>query len=197
MIVGRLVKNKNNTYSISVEDKVYQMDEEIILQYRLVEGKEITPEILQEAISENDIATFYRQAFRYCLTYGKSEKEVYLYLKNKGLTDENSFSIIEKLKKANAISDEKLAKELVDSYIRKGNGRLLVEHKLIEHKFSKEIINSSLDSIDMDIYLEGLQRLYSKTKQKYSKENEYIQKMKTKKYLLSRGYTYEDIENIE
>ncbi len=194
MIVKKLVK-KNNIYYVSIDDKVYPMDEEVIVKYRLVQGKEISENILEEALQKNDIASFYNKALNYAIQYGKSQQEVYDYLFAKGLKSKEITEIIKELNRVKVLDDERLISSMTDSLVRKCNGKLLIERKLKEHKFSPDLITKALEEMDKQLYLEALNRLYDKIKDKY-KDEPYVKKMKIKRYLLTRGYTYEDIGHI-
>lgn len=196
MIVDSLSINKNGTYTIIIGDKSYIFDEEVIVKYRLVEGKEITMDILQKAIQSNNLMSYYNKALSYCLKYGKSQVEIYDYLIEKGLTNLEANQIVIDLINSKAIDDKRLIASLVDSLIHKQNGRLMIEHKLYEHKFNKELINEALKNMNLEQYYEALNKLYNKAKDKYH-DAEYIKIQKIKKYLLSRGYTYSDLEAID
>lgn len=195
MIVDSLSLNKDGSYTIIINDKSYTFDEEVIIKYRLVKGKEITEDILEKAINSNDLMKYYNKALSYSIKYGKSQYEVYEYLLDKGLSNIEANQIISDLINAKAIDDSRLIKAMINTLVYKQNGRLMIEHKLYEHKFSKDLINKELNEINYDSYFEALNKLYNKVKDKY-KDEEYIRIQKIKKYLLSRGYTYSDIETI-
>ncbi len=195
MIVERLIKTKKNIYTIYVEGKAYFLEEDIILKYHLVKGEDVSKEILDKALEENDFSVYYHQAVQYALEYNKSERDVLQYLLKKGAKEDKAFEIIEKLKENKILNDSKLASRMIEYYIRKYNGRLLIEHKLLEQGFSKVDIELAIENMDMEYYYECLNALYNKVKDKY--KNDLRKKDKIKRYLLGRGYTYNDIERID
>ena len=197
MIIDSLVKNKKNKkYTIVVNDSSYEFDEEVILEYRLVKGKEITNDILDSAIKKNSIISYYYKALDYALKYGKSKRAIKSYLKEKGLANEEIIEIISLLEKNKVINDNELIKGIISSYIRKSYGMLMIEQKLIERKFDNELIKEAIDDINHEEYINSLIKLYEKVKNKYTGDS-YTKTMKIKKYLLSRGYTYEDVNSIQ
>ena len=104
MIVTNLKKLKNNNYLVTIDDEDYKFDEEIILNYRLVKGKELDEKTLKDAIIKNNIALYYNKALNYVAKYQKGSNEIYDYLKKYELDDKDIHFIINKLKSINAIS---------------------------------------------------------------------------------------------
>lgn len=195
MVIQDLKKTKDK-YVILIDNQEYHFNEETILKYRLVKGKNIADSILSDAIIYDEIMTHYSKALSYALKYQRTQRQMYDYLSGKNLSNHAIAEIIDKLVSVDAINDRKLIVGIIDSLIRKSNGILLIEHKLYEHKFSKELIDESLKKIDYNLYLQYLTKLFDKTKDKYKDNDMYIKNIKIKKYLLSRGYTYSDIDNI-
>lgn len=198
MIVTNLKKLKNNNYLVTIDDEDYKFDEEIILNYRLVKGKELDEKTLKDAIIKNNIALYYNKTLNYVAKYQKGSNEIYDYLKKYELDDKDIYFIINKLKSIKLIDDNKLINNLVSSLVRNANGINMIREKLYQKKFNSSLIDEALKAIDYDEYYEALNKLVIKSKEKYKKEeNDYKRLIKIKNYLLQRGYTYSDIENID
>ena len=198
MIVTNLKKLKNNNYLVTIDDEDYKFDEEIILNYRLVKGKELDEKTLRDAIIKNNIALYYNKALNYVAKYQKGSNEIYDYLKKYELEDKDIYFIINKLKSIKLIDDNKLVNNLVSSLVRNANGINMIREKLYQKKFNSSLIDEALKSIDYDEYYEALNKLVVKAKEKYKKEeNDYKRLIKIKNYLLQRGYTYSDIESVD
>lgn len=196
MIIKNLKKSKKK-YIVTIENDDYTFNENIVVKYRLVKGKEITEETLKEAISENDYDTIYLKTEKYAITYRKSEKEIVRYLKNKSCDNKTIQKIISKLRSLKLIDDSSLVIDLANSLVKKYNGKKMIEAKLIQKGFNDELIKTAIDNIDYDTYIKALEKLYLKVKDKYNKYDDYIRINKIKSYLVSRGYTYNDIANIK
>lgn len=196
MIIDKLTKLKNGKYSIIINGKSYELDEDIIVEYRLVKGAEINDEILLNALKKNDLVGYYHKAIKYALSYEKSSFEVYNYLIDKGLSETEAAKIIEEIVAKNLINDENIAINLINYYIGKSYGTNFIINKLKEKKIDKDIIHNAINNIDYERYYASLNKIYNKCKNKYS-GNEYEVKMKIKKYLLSRGYTIDEILTIK
>lgn len=195
MIVQRLIKNKNHTYSVNIDGTVYQFNEETIVKYRLVEGKELTKETLIEALKKDELAGFYTKALNYVVRYGKNQAEVSDYLREKGLMPAEISGILQELIRIRALDDNRLCVALTDSLVRNANGRIRIEAKLKERRFSAEQIAQAVEGIDRELYMEVLSKLYDKIKDKY-KDEPFVKKMKIQRYLFGRGYTYADIDEL-
>lgn len=198
MIVKSLKRiGKTNKYNVIIDDITYKFNENIIVNYRLVKGKEVTEDILFKAIKENDYDTLYLKAERYVITYNKSEKEIRRYLKNKDANPNDIENIILKLRKNKLIDDSSLIIDLINSLIKKYNGIKMIESKLYQKGFDETLIKKSLFEIDYDLYCNCLNNLYNKIRNKYDKYDDYTRINKIKSYLLQRGYTYSDIADLK
>lgn len=198
MIVEKLEAKANGRdirYICQIDGIEYSFSEDVILEYRLVKGKEINQSILDEAIKKNDLSFYYDKALNYAYKYSKNSVEIYDYLLNKGLVNNEIAEIIDKLKKIKIIDDEKLAKDLASYYARSGNGRLMISKKLYERKFNDSLIDIGLSSIDEDEYYKAMLKIYQKALLKYKSDN-YNDKMKLKRYILQRGYSIAELNYL-
>ena len=60
MIVTKLIKDKKDNYKVIIDNNnEYIFSSDIIVEYRLVEGKEITEAILNDAKLKNNISIYY------------------------------------------------------------------------------------------------------------------------------------------
>ena len=73
----------------------------------------------------------------------------------------------------------------------------MIKKKLFDKGFTKEVIDNELEELDYDLYYDFLNKFYIKNKDKYNKYDSYMAKMKLKSYLLQRGYTISDINNLD
>jgi len=197
MIVNNIKELKDNKYLVTIDDNDYTFDIDVVLKYRLVNGKEIDNKILKEAIYNNDLSKYYNRTLKYAVRYNKSEKEIYYYLLDLQLNNNDINKIIERLKENSIINDKLLIKSEIDSLVRSYNGKLMIKEKLKNHKFNIDLINQELELIDEELYFECLNKLLIKTQEKYKKEtDDFIRLNKIKRYLYQRGYSNFDIEKV-
>ncbi len=191
-----IVKNKK-IYNVKINDKSYLFDEDTILEYKILKGREIDDETLEKAKQSYNIHEYYEKALSYSLKYAKGSSEVYYYLLDKGLDNNLAHDIVDRLVEKKIIDDKKLIEALVYSYVRNHNGRLMIYEKLKQKKYDKRLIEEAISNIDYDLYIENLNALYEKIKSKYNKYDDYVRKNKIKQYLYQRGYDFNDIAQID
>lgn len=197
MIVEELKKLKrNNSYSVVIDGESYIFDEDVILEYKLLKGHEIDSSILAEAKKKNDIMEYYHKALDYSIKYGKGEGATLEYLVNKGLSLAEGKRIVRMLVDNKIINDRALLESQLDALVRHKYGRLYIKEKLRERKFSLELIDEALDKIDYEEYYNNMNILYNEALKKY-KGDSYIINAKAKKHLLSRGFTFDDLNRLK
>ena len=195
MIVNDL-KAYKNYYLVIIDNKEYKFSEDTIVNFRLVKGKELSKDTLKKALQSEDLNYFYNKALQYQIRYMKGRAEIFNYLISKGVSINNANIILNKLEDTKILDDKMVASSLTRSYIKDKNGILLIKEKLKDKGFKNEIIEEVLNEIDYDSYFDSLNNLYNKIKNKYDKFDDYIRDNKIKAYLLSRGYTFSDISEL-
>ena len=197
MIVNDSKKDKKG-YLVTIDNKDYIIDEEIVIKYRLVKNKELEDNLLNKILHDNNMIIYYKKALNYSLKYNKNSAAIYDYLNKFEINNRDIAEIIDNLIKIHVLDDEKLILNTLDTLIRKGNGKLLIKEKLYNLKYREELINLALTKINYDDYFASLKKLYDKALIKYDKETDsYIKNMKIKKYLYQRGYSLDDINTIK
>ena len=190
------IKNKNE-YKVIIDDKEYIFDEDTILEYRLFKDKEIDDNTLNLAKRDSELSKYYNQAVNYAYRYGKNHNEVFYYLIDKGLDNDSANNIVDKIKSKKLINEAELINSYIYSYAKAYNGKKMIEEKLKNKKFDKELIADAIKSMDYDLYYEALAKLYEKIKHKYDKYDDYIKRQKIKQYLYQRGYDSSDISTLD
>lgn len=197
MIIESVSKaKKKNLYNVIIDKKVYEFNEDIVIEFNLYKGKEIDDELLNKALSSNSINDYYNKALNYAIRYFKNSYETRQYLIDKGLSNDLSFEIVNKLIEKGIINDKNIIENNIFSLVKNGNGKLLIIEKLKQKRFDINLINECVDNIDMEFYFECLNKLYKKVKNKYDKYPDYVRIGKLKSYLYSRGYSSSDISEL-
>ena len=188
-------KNKNNSILV-IDDKEYILSTDIVVEYFLFKGKEINIDTLNEIISLNDEYLMFNKMKNYLLRYQANEKKIRMKLIDNNISFNSIENIIERLKKIGLLNDDKFIDSFISSLIRKGNGENLIRQKLFDKGFENNLISLKLKDIRCDEYYEALNKMYNKALKNYKEDEGYQKVQKVKKYLLSRGYTYQDINDI-
>lgn len=93
--VNDLQKGKKNRYIVTLNEKEYDVNENLILNYHLVKGYVIEDDkVLDDIISDISYYDFYDIALTYLERNVKSSGEIKNYLKKKGASDEISSKIV-------------------------------------------------------------------------------------------------------
>jgi regulatory protein len=188
-------KNKNNSILV-IDDKEYILSTDIVVEYFLFKGKEINIDTLNEIISLNDEYLMFNKMKNYLLRYQANEKKIRMKLIDNNISFNSTNNIIERLIKIGLLNDDKFIDSFISSLIRKGNGENLIRQKLFDKGFENNLISLKLKDIRCDEYYEALNKMYNKALKNYKEDEGYQKVQKVKKYLLSRGYTYQDINDI-
>lgn len=160
------------------------------LTYRLKVGDKISEEKLIEIQYEAE----YRSALDYALTVVskaiKTEKQIKDKLILKGYLEEIVLKVIDKLKQYGYVNDEDYAKRYVSS-VKATKGAKLIKLELIK----KGIKGDALDNAVNDI--EGQVESAKAIAEKYlkNKEKDKVNLLKCYKYLLSKGFSYDDAKS--
>lgn len=184
--VKNLKKVKNNYEVTLSNDLTLLLDEETILLYRLVKGKEIDLDKLSEIKGKKEFFDAYSKAITYIGSSFKSKRQVKENLVKKGFSEYVIDDVLERLVLNNIINEDVYETEYISYLISSGYGELIIRKKLYERGLNKD-----KEIIKDDKYYESLKKLVE------SKKNYYNDLCKLKKFLLGRGYTYSDLNKIE
>lgn len=195
--VNDLQKGKKNRYIVTLNEKEYDVNENLILNYHLVKGYVIEDDkVLDDIISDISYYDFYDIALTYLERNVKSSGEIKNYLKKKGASDEISSKIVSALISHKLLDDKKYFELYVSHYIRIGYGSIYIINKAKQSGIPQNIIEE-FDFINYNDDIKASCLKQSQKKIKLIKESDAYQKiMKLKRYLISRGYDYDMINEV-
>lgn len=161
---------------------------ETVLKQRLKVGMEIDQKSLAQTIFEDDKTEALSKAADYISKNLKTQKQVKEYLLKKGYSEEIIWHCIDKLKEYGYINDEEYSKRYIES-VSKNQGRRLVEYKLMMKGVKKEDIGLAYSQTELNANenAKTVAEKYLRNKET-SKEN----LAKAYRYLISRGFSYEE-----
>lgn len=133
----------------------------------------------------------------YCVYQDRCHAEVEQKMREFVLIPEAKEEIILYLLKENYLNEERFTR----SYIRgkfyiKNWGKTKIKMHLKQKGITEKLITKCFDEIDNDDYLKIIAKLYENHLSKQKGLQEYQKKSKTIKYLLSRGFEYENILQV-
>lgn len=180
-----LNKVKKDIYNVVINDTIYEFNEDTVLKYRLVKGKEIIN--LKEVLDYDNKIKYLAKIRNYVIRYPKSIYNLKEILISKYLGIDVNY-IIDILIKEGFVDDKRYAKNKALSLISKKYGLNYIKNYLLykEH-ISIDIVDEILESLDFKVDFNDL--LNKLKKQKYDKQKAY-------NYLIRKGFNYNDFKDI-
>lgn len=181
-------KNKKRC-NLFIDDNFFAgISIETVLLNRLKVGQEVSLEELGRIVNESQQKEAIEKAVSYVNKGLKTKKQVFTYLTKKGYTKQICWQCIDKLKEYNLINDTEYSRRFIDS-ASKTQGKRLIEYKLMMKGVKKEEIASAYDDCDISSKENAKNVAIKHFKSKeITKENV----AKTFRYLIGRGFSYED-----
>ncbi len=161
---------------------------ETVMKERLKVGLEIDQKSLADIVLSNDRVEAIEKAVQYCSKTLKTKRQVKTYLLGKGYSEDIVWHCIDKLVEYNLINDQEYAKRYLET-TSKTQGKRLAEYKLMMKGVKKDDISIVYDDLEIpsNENAKNIAVKYLKNKE-ITKEN----LAKTYRYLISRGFSYED-----
>lgn len=181
-------------------------DEDLVVDRRLVVGKEIPSENLEKIIFEAEVGKLMEKMYRFLNIRQRSEKEIRDYLKNlsfkrklKGQEEISQFIIdaaVQVMNKKGLLNDEQFAKAWVESRSKK-YGVNRIKQELFQKGIDREVIeevtsDKSQESREEEVAEKALEKRMKVWKN--LKPMEF--RKKASEYLMRRGFEYSLIKEI-
>lgn len=183
-------KNRCNLYidgdfkcGISV-DSVYK--------YGLKIGTEITEDILNDIMINSQKSQALSKAISYVSKSLKTKKQVKDYLLGKDFNIDIVYFVIDKLKEYGYIDDVEYSRKYIELN-SKNKGERLIDYNLMQKGIKKEDIYLARESAVVDNFSAILSIVEKRLK---NKEITRELLSKTYKYLIGKGFNYDDIDKV-
>lgn len=197
MKINKIVKMSDDKYKIYLDNDILIIYEDTIIKNNLLYKKEINDSLYNKLLEDNKFYDIYNKTVKFILKHRRSEKEVYEYLLNKDLTDDNIKAIISKLKDINLINDLEYCKAYINDKVYLGsNGINKIRIDLLNQNIPINVIEEQLSNIDISILNSKLEKMILK-KIKYNKKySKSLLRNKILNEMILLGYSKEDVLNI-
>lgn len=182
---------------------VFGADEDLVVDKRLVVGKEILSDELEKLLFEAEVGKLMERMYRLFDIRARSEKEIKDYLRNlsykrkvKGadeISEEATELLISKLKQKRLLSDEEFARSWVEARSKKKGSRVL-KQELYQKGIDKQIIDKLISNITNEQQI--AEKLLSKKLNSWKNLPHLEVKKKAYEFLMRRGFNYETIRDI-
>lgn len=183
-------------------------DEDLVVEHRLVVGKEVQPVDVEKLIWEAEVGKLMERVYALFDRRQRSEKEVRDYLRNlsfkrkvKGKDEISQAAIdlvVEKLKQKKLVDDREFARAWIESrkeYKKKGRSALKAElyQKGIEKEVIEEVLESELSRSDEEKLAKDA--IYKRHK-RWQGLPLIEQKRRAYEYLARQGFSYDLIREV-
>lgn len=163
---------------------------ETVMKFRLKAGAETDEARLKEILTDAGNSEATEKALSYISKTVKTKRQVKEYLLKKGYSESACYHAIDKLKEYGYIDDCEYARRYIDS-TGKTQGKRLLAYKLMAKGVKKEDIEAAYETAGKNSAENAAALAAKKMKNKdVTKENV----LKTYRYLISRGFSYEEAE---
>lgn len=134
----------------------------------------------------------------YCVYQDRSHYDVEKKMQEFVLIPEAKDEILLYLMRENFLNEERFVRSYIRGKfnIKKWGRNKIRQHLKYNKRISEKLINKCFDEIDEDDYLKTMEEVYTKYFEKQKGLKEYQKKYKAIKYLLSKGFEYEEILKV-
>lgn len=183
-------------------------DEDLIVNYRLLPGKQVTSEDLEKLLLKAEVGKLMERMYGLFSIRQRSEKEVRDYLKNlsfkRKIKDQDEISgsvidlLVERLKQKGMLNDTEFAKSWIEARRRsKQKGKIALKMELFQKGIDRETVEELLTE---QVTGENEEILAAKALEKKMRlwQNLLPQEFKQKatEFLMRRGFEYEVVRPV-
>ncbi len=190
MKILKIKKGKENTYQIVFEGETLTVTDDLLIEYQLLLHKDISKNEYNELKKEVEFSRIFSQCLKYISRKMRSEKEVRIFLINKGIEPlEVRNKIIWKLKDLHYLDEDRyLDSFLHDTCAFSFDGPKKIQKKLEDLGLPSDKINEKLEKIDPLVWEEKIKQIIKKRVASNHSDSPQRCKQKLEQYLLSNGY---------
>ena len=193
LVITKIEKQKNRRrYNLYLNDEYFaSIDENVLISLRLLKGKEIDKNNLNEIITKEDPNNAWNSSLNYLSYRHRSEAEINKYLVKKDYTKEVIDLVMKRLKDNNYINDSQFALSLVNQRISsKPMGKKLLVYELRNKGLSESNIEEALIEFNEEIEYSMAIKLVDKKINDYKLLDWNCFQNKLGNYLQRKGFSY-------
>ena len=190
-------KTSRGRYIITLDNNKLTLYEDVILNINLLFQKDITLELLEKVMNENNYYEAYDLSLSYIETKLRTESEIISYLEKKGFTKNIIDDTIKKLKESNLINEKLYIEAYTNDKINLSSyGPFKIKRNLLDLGLSEEEIDAYLDTISSEVWKSKLDKIISKKVSLMKNKSAYMIKNKLKVDLFNLGYDRNMIDSL-
>ena len=196
--VTNLVK-KGKNYLITIKDEikeyVFKVSEDLIIEYRLLVGKEFDQKEFNSLVNAINKDAYYQKVLNYALFKPRTKKEIFTYLDKLKIEDYGYY--LNKLEKLKLIDDLLYAENYInDAFNFKRVGPRKITDDLKLKGIKNELININLNKFKNKTHLENLEFWLEKKLRTLNNKPFYQTQKMLMNFLINKGFDYEDVTSV-
>lgn len=195
-------KGNRDRYNIYIhngktEDYGFSVDEDILIQYNLRKGLELSKEKIAQLKYEDNVHKNYNQVINFLSYRMRSEQEVREYLIKKEVDQDYIDQIIQKLIDQNFIDDQEFARLFIKSRIRTSTkGPIFIKKELMDKGVSEQYAEEALKKYTFAIEIEKATKIVEKRLKRSSKHSFQRQIDQARAALQRNGFSHDIISEV-
>ena len=195
LIVSKIEVQKNNKNRVNIycdNQFEFSLQTETLIKNAISVGTHLSENQKQDLILQSDQIDALTKATAYVAKGLKTQSQIQDFLKKKDYNQQIINLTIQKLTEYKLLNDQAYIVAYVNDH--KSYGELKLKQELYAKGLSKDLIEQYFAE-DYSVNVENLQNIANKYLK--NKEINYENVLKCKKHLLSKGFTYEDISQVD
>ncbi len=133
---------------------------------------------------------------KYCAYQERSHKQVYDKCRLLGLSEDQANELLVELIRSNFLSEERFVSAYVKGKFKiKSWGKHKISQGLKLAGVGSKMIQETIQEIDKQEYIKTIQELAAKKSKTVKANSEFEKKVKIQRYLMSKGYSLDDIQS--
>lgn len=187
---------KKSIFDVTIEDESYMVSYELYDELNLTKEMEISDDIYNQILSENNYQIAKRIAENYINYKARTEYETRIKIQSKINDKIAEDRVIEHYKKLNLLDDTRYTRDYIEYLLNIKNSSIsYLKFKLNSKGIKANIYNPIIDEIDTEIEYENIKIIYEK-KYKNKTISDYKEKQKVFRYFVGKGFKFNDINRV-
>jgi len=192
-------QKRKDRYNIYIDDEFrFGLDEGTIARLGLYEKMEIDNDLIFKIENEEVFSKAMNSSFSFLKARVRSRKEIFDKLKTKDYSDKIIDDVLNRLEELDFVNDEKFAQSFVSDRMKlKPKGKKILNFELknkgISDLIIEKVLSENMTEEKEEILISGL---LEKLERKYFGYSEAEKKEKTIKYLLNKGFLWDNIKKV-
>lgn len=189
----QIQKNNKSRANVYIDGEfAFGLEMLTVMKLGLKIGKEVTEEQLAQAVFDSEKSVAFERAVNYLSRCMKTCKQLREYLTGKGYTQKVVSNVVDRLKELKYLDDETYARLYVEqNSVNKGERRLKQE---LQQKGVPQRIIDKYCVVQAEVSEDNAERLAEKYMRNKPRDLKTLQKLQ--RYLLSRGYGFDTVNQI-